>query len=289
MPELPEVETVRVQLWGKIVGKSVSKAEVLHSKTVRNETSFARKLKGKKFVDIDRVGKLLIFKFENELDIFLLAHLKMTGQFFFVDSKGRLTGGGGHTMTAGDLRELPGKHTRVSIRLDDGSTLFFNDMRLFGYLRLVSKVELEATQARFGQEPISDSFDAKRFQAVLKKRKGPIKAILLDQTLIAGLGNIYVDEALFQSDIRPDRPANSLTGKEMDRLIKAAGKVMKEAIKNGGTTFQNFADTAGAAGGHTKHLKVFARHGQPCPKCGELILKTRVAGRGTHYCEHCQK
>ena len=263
--------------------------EVLHPKTISHDPLFKTALTGKIFVDIERVGKLLIFKFADEPELHLLAHLKMTGQFFFVYEAGRLAGGGGHSMSAADTASLPGRHTRVVFHLNDGSTLYFNDMRLFGYLKLADQKAVALAKSRFGQEPISADFNLPAFQEILKKRKRSIKSVLLDQSLIAGLGNIYVDEALFQAGVLPTRLANLLTEKEVELLARAAGEVTNEAIKNGGTTFQNFADTAGEAGGHSKHLKVFARNGQPCLTCGTTIMKTKVAGRGTHYCPKCQK
>ncbi|MEX2341167.1 MAG: zinc finger domain-containing protein, partial [Candidatus Paceibacterota bacterium] len=146
-----------------------------------------------------------------------------------------------------------------------------------------------ASRARFGPEPHADDFDFQYFWRGLQRSKQNIKARLLDQTFIAGLGNIYVDESLFRAGIAPTRPAQSLTPTEAKKLAREAGKVLKEAIAAGGTTFQSFKDSTGRKGNYTKKLKVFGRHGQPCPKCGYSILKIRVAGRGTHYCEQCQK
>lgn len=288
MPELPEVETVRVQLWNKLKGKVVKNAKIFHPKSVAGEESFAKKLKGRKLEDIGRIGKLLIFKFSNHTDLYMLGHLKMTGQFFVTDKAGKLVGGGGHTLGA-TTKELPDRHTRVAIFFQDGTTLYFNDMRLFGYLKLADQTGMEAAKSRFGPEPISDNFDHKYFQSGLTKRGSSIKAVLLDQTFVAGLGNIYVDETLFRAKVLPQRLANSLDKKETTQVAKHADAVLKEAILLGGTTFQHFADTDGTKGGFKNKLRVFGRQGQECLRCKAIIVKTRVAGRGTHFCPSCQK
>ncbi len=287
MPELPEVETVRLQLLHKIKGRKIQSVTVFHSKSVAHETTFSKRLKGKTFDRIDRIGKLLIFHFLDESNLFLLVHLKMTGQFFFKGAEG-ITGGG-HSMTPADSRELPGKHTRVAFYCTDGSTLFFNDMRLFGYTKIATKAEVTEAKAKFGQEPISQDFDVSSFIARLQKRKTPIKAALLDQSFVAGLGNIYVDEALFAAKVHPRRRADTITKKEAVAIAKASGAIMNHAISVGGTTFQHFVDTGGENGNYTDYLQVFGKQKTPCPICGTIIEKIRVAGRGTHFCPRCQK
>ncbi len=286
MPELPEVETVRIQLLNKIVGKKITGVEVFHSKSVRNDESFEEKLVGKRVADIDRVGKLMIFSFAEDSDLFLLAHLKMTGQFFFV-GEGEISGGG-HSATENDWTDLPNKHTRVAIYLEGNATLYFNDMRIFGYLHLVNKEEKEKAKGKFGPEPIADDFNAEWFYKSLKRKKTPIKAALLNQNFIAGLGNIYVDEALYRAGVRPMRRADKVTKKEAAAIVAASGAVMTESIAVGGTTFQNFVDVEGKRGNFVQFLQVFGKQGQPCPRCGTEIEKIRCAGRGTHYCPQCQ-
>ncbi len=287
MPELPEVETVRLQLKHKILGKTIDSVEIFHMKTIEHNRQFAKKLKGKKIADIDRVGKLMIFSFVDENNLFLLAHLKMTGQFFFVDKRGEVAGGG-HSMTVADTK-LPTKHTRVAFHFTDGTILFFNDMRLFGYTKLVSAKDVAEARQGFGPEPIDPDFDVKWFVTHVRRRQSPIKAVLLDQSFIAGLGNIYVDEALWRAEVRPMRKASTLTKKEAAAIAAASGDVMRESIVVGGTTFQSFADTDGHAGNFTTYLKVFGKQNEACSRCGKTIIKTRCAGRGTHYCPGCQK
>ncbi|MCD5381136.1 MAG: bifunctional DNA-formamidopyrimidine glycosylase/DNA-(apurinic or apyrimidinic site) lyase [Candidatus Pacebacteria bacterium] len=287
MPELPEVETVRMQLQRKVVGKTVADVEVFHAKSVDNNSNIEDQLRGKTISDVDRIGKLMIFSFVDEDDLFLLAHLKMTGQFFYIDKTGK-TIGGGHSATAGDT-ELPTKHTRVTFHFTDRTSLHFNDMRIFGYVKVATANEVRTARARFGPEPISPDFDCSWFHKKLNKRKTPIKAALLDQTFIAGLGNIYVDEALWRAKVRPTRRSDKLTKKEAAALCAAAGDVMNESIAVGGTTFQHFVDTGGANGNFSDYLKVFGQQGKACERCGKIIKKIRCAGRGTHYCTGCQK
>lgn len=287
MPELPEVETVRLQLKHKIIGKRIADIVVFHQKTIEHNRSFKKTLIGKEIAGIDRIGKLLIFSFVGENDLFLLAHLKMTGQFFYVDKKGAVSGGG-HSMTASDTT-LPNKHTRVAFHFIDGTSLFFNDMRLFGYTKLADANTVALAREGFGPEPIADTFDIEWFSTGVRKRRAPIKAVLLDQSFVAGLGNIYVDEALWRARVQPMRRADSLTKKEAAAIAVAAGAVMNESIAVGGTTFQHFKDTGGANGNFTDYLNVFGQHKKKCSRCGTIIEKTRCAGRGTHYCPKCQK
>jgi len=288
MPELPEVETVRLQLLDKVVGKRIRGVEVFHAKTVAHNEAIEDTLVGKVVADIDRVGKLLIFSFADAADVYLLAHLKMTGQFFYVDDEAVATGGG-HSMTEADVVEFPGRHTRVAFYFDDGSSLYFNDMRLFGYTKLATKAEADKARQGFGPELIDPDFDGEWFATALRKKRTSVKAALLNQAFVSGLGNIYVDEALWRAKIRPTRRADRVTRAEAAALCAAAGDVMRESIALGGTTFQNFVDTGGQYGNFRDLLQVFGKPGAPCARCGTAIKKVRVAGRGTHYCPNCQK
>jgi formamidopyrimidine-DNA glycosylase len=287
MPELPEVETVRLQLLHRLKGRTIEAVTVYHEKSTDRNANFNTLVAGKTIEHIDRIGKLMIFSFAGETDFFLLAHLKMTGQFLFLDPEGTV-GGGGHTLTPTDTH-LPNRHTRITFTLDNATQLFFNDMRLFGYVKIATSDEVAKARSQFGPEPIHDEFDIEYFIKGLKRRKSPIKAVLLDQSFVAGLGNIYVDEALFAAQVRPTRHADKVTRAEAITLAKAAGDVMNASIRVGGTTFQHFVDTGGDNGNYTDYLKVFGKQGTPCPRCGTTIKKIRCAGRGTHYCPGCQK
>lgn len=286
MPELPEVETVRIQLADHILGKTITKTEVYHQKTVDHEHAFSEKLENQTIKDIARIGKLLIFSFTKQDNLFMLAHLKMTGQFFYTDKTNLI--GGGHSMTERDRSKLPGPHTRTVFHFTDGSTLYFNDMRLFGYTKLADSATVEMARSGFGPEPIDVNFDLKWFADTLRKRNTPVKAALLDQSFVSGLGNIYVDEALFRAGIRPTRRAKRVTKSEATTLGVACGNVMNESIAVGGTTFQHFLDAEGNTGNFTEHLRIFGKQNTPCHICGTTIKKIRVAGRGTHYCPICQ-
>lgn len=286
MPELPEVETVRLQLLHKVRGKTIEQVTVYHAKTVAHDKTIGRKLKGLRIAGIDRVGKLLIWHFTDS-EHHLLAHLKMTGQFLYVDKK-RTVSGGGHTLSPTDTA-LPHKHTRVAFTFTDGTTLYFNDMRLFGYTKLATPAQVAAARAQFGPEPHGSDFDPTTFVAGVRKRSAPIKAILLDQSFVSGLGNIYVDEALFRAGIRPTARGVRISKPRLLKLATAAGDVLRESIAVGGTTFQHFTDTGGEKGNFTDYLKVFGKQNTPCSVCGTTIVKIRCAGRGTHYCPTCQK
>lgn len=287
MPELPEVETVRLQLLHKLKGQTIKRATVYHSKAVAHDTQFAKRVAGKTIAHIDRVGKLMIFSFVGEGDFFLLAHLKMTGQFLFLDKAGNV-GGGGHTLSPTDTH-LPNRHTRVSFEFASGDQCFFNDMRLFGYVKIATAQDVDVARSKFGPEPIHSGFDVEEFTNKLRRRKTSVKAALLDQSFVAGLGNIYVDEALFVAGVRPTRRADRVTRSEAVAIATASGDIMNASIAVGGTTFQHFVDTGGDNGNYTDYLKVFGKQNTPCPRCGTIIKKIRCAGRGTHYCPRCQK
>jgi formamidopyrimidine-DNA glycosylase len=162
-------------------------------------------------------------------------------------------------------------------------------MRLFGYTKLANAKRAAEARKGFGPEPIDPNFDIEWFVSAVRKRNTPIKAVLLDQSFIAGLGNIYVDEALWLAQVRPMRRASTLTKKEAAAIAASSGDVMKKSIAVGGTTFQHFVDTGGDNGNFSDYLNVFGKQNTPCSRCGTIITKTRLAGRGTHYCPGCQK
>lgn len=284
MPELPEVETVRSQLQKFLIGKKINLVKFTPGRITGDNKNFGKIIQGRKITGIDRHGKLLTFS-TDDTDMFLLGHLKMTGQLIFVDKNGMA--GGGHTLSAKDL-DLPHKHTHVSFHFADGSKLYFNDMRKFGFLRIATKKEAEEEQSKYGIEPISKDFNFEYLKSVLSGRKTTIKGLLLQQKQIAGLGNIYVDEACFMAAIRPDRIASSLSDQEIKLLAKACRRVLQQAIKAGGTTFYDFTNAKGEPGHYIRQLNVFQKQGQPCGRCDGIIKKIKVAGRGTHFCPVCQ-
>lgn len=293
MPELPEVETVRRDLESHLIGARFQSLKIINFKNVAPAAAFLAKfLKGRGISAIRRKGKLLIIDLK-DVDRHLLFHLKMTGQLIFVSSQEII--GGGHSLASNSFAEaiggpLPHKHTRAYFVFSDGSRLFFNDLRKFGYIKLVSGEELsQILLNNYGPEPMDEAFNFEYFQGILKDRKRLIKALILDQKLIAGLGNIYADEALFMAGIVPWKEGGALKKREIDKLLVAIKEVIARAIKHRGTTFRNYVDGEGKKGNFTNLLQVYGRQGEACLVCASEILKLKLAGRGTHYCPKCQK
>jgi len=293
MPELPEVETVRQDLRVQLLNKKIKSVTVLNPKTVSASSyDFANILQGTFFIDILRRGKLLIFKLKRA-NLYLLAHLKMTGQLIYLN--GNQVSVGGHSLSSDSYEksvggQLPNKHTRIIISFADKSKLFFNDLRKFGYMKIASQKELDAFIIKnYGPEPLTSDFVLSEFIAKLKTKKRNIKAVLLDQKLVSGLGNIYVDEVLFAAGVRPMRLASSVTKSEAAKIYQEIKRILTLAIKHRGTTFNNYVDAKGHKGNFSKLLKVYGHSKDKCAKCGSDIIKTKIAGRGTHYCPHCQK
>jgi len=291
MPELPEVETIRRDL-GVLIGQKIKALKIFSPKTASHPAAFFKKaLIGRRLVSIGRRGKLLILSFEN--GFFLLIHLKMTGQLIYQSPKIKIVGG--HSLSSESYEKsvgekLPNKHTRAEFSFPDGGRLFFNDLRKFGYLKLTDQAGLEKILAsNYGPEPLTKEFTASRLQEIFKSRRTNIKAVLLIQKLIAGLGNIYVDEALFAAKISPLRAANKLKSGEVVILTKEINKLIKKAISYRGTTFNNYVDSRGRKGNFSHFLKVYGRRQENCLVCGHEIRRIKLAGRGTHYCPNCQK
>jgi len=287
MPELPEVETIKKDLSILIINKKIKKIEISLKRIVKHDPKvFAKILVGNKFTRIERIGKLLIFGLANYKK-YLLIHLKMTGQLIYQKNDKIIPGGHSDNI---EIEKLPNKFTRVIFNFFDGSKLFFNDARTFGYLKIVDEKELESVKNRFGIEPLTEKFKLVDFEKIIKSRKTNIKAVLLNQQLISGIGNIYADEILFLAKVKPDREANKLIKKEIKNIFEATGKIIKNAIKYRGTTFNDYLDANGNKGNFVKFLKVYQKEGSMCLVCKkEKIKKAKVAGRGTRYCPECQK
>lgn len=286
MPELPEVETIRGDLEKKILHKKIVKVEVFLPKIVKNKVYFFKNnLLGKSFSRIDRIGKLLLFALAPSR-FWLLIHLKMTGQLLYQKKNKIIVGG--HSQSPLDII-LPSKYSYVIFTFQDGARLFFNDMRQFGYVKLVSASEKELIVAEYGIEPLQPNFTKKNFAIIFKKRKTILKALLLNQKFIAGIGNIYADEICFAAKILPSRRVHKLTVMEIDALYMACQRVIRKAIRLRGTTFNSFIDSEGRQGNFLKYLNVFGREKKICKRCHQgVIKKIRLVGRGTHFCPHCQ-
>jgi len=287
MPELPEVETIRIGLASLLPGRKV--ADVWHDwpKSFPNAPAdVARFLINSKVLSVRRRAKVLIIELSS--DYSLIVHLKMTGQLVFV---GKQRFGAGHPSKS-LVGELPDKSTRVIIDFTDGSKLFFNDQRKFGWMRLLPTVEVPEIDffKKVGPEPLEDDFNVKMFIERLERRsKSNIKAVLLDQTVVAGIGNIYADESLFAAKIHPATLVQDIPKAKFVGLFNGLREILKLSIKKGGSTDRNYVNAEGKKGSYLSFAQVFRKEGQPCPRCGSTIEKIRVAGRGTHICPNCQK
>ena len=292
MPELPEVETIVRDLDRNTRGLTIKNFKVLNEKTRRarpflnvNEKKFRQKISGRKINEVRRRAKILVFDLG---DIYLLAHLKMTGQLILRLPQGRLVTGG-HPITGAGF-ELPNKFTRAIIFFSDGSQLYFNDIRRFGWLKLLNKQALAAEFSAHGLEPLEKIFTAASLVAILKRKaKSTVKQAIMDQKQLVGVGNIYADESLFAAKIKPQRLAGTINAAEIARLHRVIIKILKLAITKRGTSFSDYRDGHGRAGGFVKYLQVYGRAGKPCALCGRPIKKGRIGGRGTHWCGYCQK
>lgn len=272
MPELPEVENVRRTLLQLIKGKTIELVEVRWPKIIKQpeQEQFTDALAGQTIEGIDRKGKFLIFLLN---DYSLVSHLRMEGHYSLQNQK-----------------EPMDKHVHVIFRFTDGTEMRYRDVRKFGTMHLFSKgSEQEALPlSKLGPEPFSDLFTSEYLQNKLSGTERLIKAVLLDQTIVAGLGNIYVDEVLFRAGIHPNRKANSLTAGEMQNLRREAVATLEESVKAGGSSVNTYMNSMGIEGSYQDRLLVYGRKGIPCPTCGTVVEKTKTAGRGTHFCPACQ-
>jgi formamidopyrimidine-DNA glycosylase len=286
MPELPEVETVRVGLQRLLPGRFITSVDFDWPKGFPNAPSDVNAfLIGAKIVAVRRRAKVLMIDLSSEYS--LVVHLKMTGQLVF---RGTENFGAGHPNES-LIGDLPDKSTRVTLTFKDGSKLFFNDQRKFGWVRLIPTIEIPNIDfmKKVGPEPLEATFTSEVFIERLKRRKNSnIKAVLLDQSVLAGIGNIYADEALFAAHIHPTSITGVIPETKVRDLHREIVAVLKLSIEKGGSTDRNYVNAEGMRGNYIDFAKVFRREKQPCPVCGHEISKTKVAGRGTHTCEHCQ-
>lgn len=303
MPELPEVENLRRGLEKAIVGQKISKVKVNKPKLVsgkgairsasrKKKQEFEKDLKGEKFLTVERRAKNLIFSLSH--DKIMLAHLKMSGQFayspFETSTKKGKTIVGGHPIEISET-ELPNKHTHIIFELEHG-TLYYNDTRMFGYVLYYPSPEAFEKENHFhlhGVEPLDKHFTLKYFREALKKKKGKIKAVLMNQEVVTGVGNIYADESLFEAGIRPARSAGSLTQAEVKKLHQAIKRILKRAVKVGGSSVATYRLLDESRGNYAREHKVYGRSGQPCLKCKTKLKKTIIASRTTVFCSKCQK
>jgi len=287
MPELPEVETVRRGLEKLIIGRVIKQAASDNEKSFPNATADVKEfLTGASVRDVRRRAKVLLIDLSSEYT--LVIHLKMTGQLVFVGDE---RFGAGHPSDS-LINELPDKSTRVTLEFEDCSKLFFNDQRKFGWMRLMPTIEVPNINfmQKVGPEPLEADFTWQQFAERFGRRaKTSIKAALLDQTVVAGVGNIYADESLWGAKVHPKRLVGSITQPEFKRLYTELRTVMNLAIEKGGSSNHTYINAEGKKGSYMDFARVFRREGQTCPRHpGVEIIKFKAAGRGTHICPVCQ-
>lgn len=275
MPELPEVETLRRQMERAVKGRKILGVDVRFGGRIRpSPAALVKAATGAKFKSFGRRAKLLLLDLSNGWTI--VTHLKMTGSYLL--------------KKAG---EKPTKHTHVVFHLDKKHDLWFEDVRKFGFLKVVKTADLEKDifdQASYGPEPLDPSFTFKKFKMCVTSRPHKkIKPLLMEQTCIAGIGNIYADEAVWYGRVHPERTVGSLTEKELKGVYAGAIKSMKASIIRRGTSADSYYDLYGQKGDNVPYLKVYGREGKPCRRCGTALKKIRVAQRGAVYCPKCQK
>ena len=274
MPELPEVETVRRTLNKLVTGKKIRRVKVGWPNIVKNPVEheqFEDALVGQTIHDLGRRGKFLVFQLD---DYALVSHLRMEGNY-------RLQ----------NRDEPTDKHIHVVFEFGDGTELRYRDVRKFGTMHLFAKGTEDSVLplAKLGPEPFSAVFTEEYLKSRLGKTSRVIKAALLDQTIVAGLGNIYVDEVLFKSKIHPERVANSLSDQEISELWTQSVSTLQEAIEAGGSSVNTYMNSDGLSGTYQERLNVYGRKGEECRECGTLLEKIKTAGRGTHFCPECQR
>ncbi len=286
MPELPEVETVRRGLEPRLLGRTIERAQIHDGRLTAPEdpTAVGLELDGERVAGVGRRGKYLLIGFATGRT--LVVHLRMTGWFHHlpqtvtapVTVPGTVTG----AVTIG--------HVRAVFELDDRSTLLYSDQRRFGTMRLIESGGLdEHLRQRAGPEPLGGEWSAAQLRAALRGRRAPIKALLLDQLVVAGVGNIYADEALWAARIHPLREGRSLTARQVAALHGSVVRVLEQGIAAQGASIRDYRGVDGQRGSMQERFSVYGRDGEPCPRCGRAIAKIRVAQRGTHFCPSCTR
>lgn len=288
MPELPEVETVKVGLQCLLPGRVVADVSYDTPKSFPNAPADVNEfLMNARVVEVTRRAKIILIELSSKYS--LVIHLKMTGQLVFNSDNEHF--GAGHPNSS-LLGNLPDKTTRVTLTFVDGSALFFNDQRKFGWMRLLPTTEVPRLDffKKVGPEPLAADFTWQQFRERLQRRKNSnIKAVLLDQTVVAGIGNIYADESLWGAKIHPLTLVRNLSDAKIKALFAAMQAVLQLSIDKGGSSDHTYVDAEGNKGSYLSFAKVFRREGRACPRCGTTVIKTRVAGRGTHVCPYCQR
>lgn len=283
MPELPENETIKRGLQKYVAGHKVQRVDVRLPKIVKEGD--VKKLVGGKMVRARRFGKSIVMDFDNGWSV--ASHIKLTGQWVYDGPNKPKRAKVSEEYVDG----LPNKYSHVIFYLDCGGKLYYNDVRQFGWLRVVKTDDVPNIKfiKELGPEPL-DGLTLDKFREILKGRNTKVKVLLMDQKKIGGVGNIYANDALFLARIDPRRPAKSLSGREVEKLYKAIDEVLKRGLKYGGATELNYVNALGEEGAYQDHFLAYGKEGQPCPRnCGGTFKKITLGGRGTYFCEHCQK
>lgn len=282
MPELPEVETITTRLKPFVVGKKITSVDLLHPRPLQGNQ---QDIVGLEITDVTRRAKTVRIHLSKQLN--LLVHLKMTGQLIYVSDKQKI--GGGHP-TGDWISELPTKHTRLAFKLDDLSTLYFNDQRLFGWIKVIPTNVLEPMFAKLPPDVVDPEFTFEYFDQILNRKGVPIKVAIMDSALMGGVGNIYACDALNKAKISPWKPAKTLTEAERKVLYQAIIDTINMGIRLGGaTTDGKYVDVSGFAGSYQTVSRVYDKAGAACQNCRTPIEKEKLAGRGTYFCPSCQK
>ena len=272
MPEIAEVETVRNTLKSMILNKKIVDVNIIYPKIIESDINdFKDILIGRKFIDIDRIGKWLMFDLN---DYYLLSHLRMEGKYFVKKSTDDII-----------------KHEHIIISFEDGTDLRYHDTRKFGRMNLVKKSDIDKVEAikKQGIEANSEKLTKEYLYDKIHKKNIPIKGLLLDQTIISGLGNIYANEVMFDAKVRPSKLGKDISLEDCDLIVKASKKIIDAAIKDGGTTIKSYTSSLGVTGRFQQHLMVHKRERQECKVCGTIIENIKIGGRSTYFCPKCQK
>jgi len=303
MPELPEVETIKRQLKGKIVGKTIVDVEVREQKLFQGKVS---DVIGAKITDVRRRAKMLVINLgksknivrarreflhrnlsESKNKLHLLFHLKMSGQIIYRNKQGKF--GGGHPIPKFDTK-LPGKMTHVIFTLNDKSHIYFNEMRQFGWVKVLDDGGLKVEFNKYGIEPLSKELTFAKFKQIfLRRKRSQIKPVLMDQKLVVGTGNIYASEICFLAHVLPTRTVGLLSDSELKGVYNGIKKILPVAIKYQGTSADLYVNAVGEPGKYEQYLMVYGKAHKKCPKCEHIIKKIKQSGRGTYYCPACQR
>lgn len=291
MPELPEVEVTRRAVAPHLVGRRIARVRTTAPSYffLTPPARLRRVLEGRKVVQLDRHGKYLLALLDDETR--LLLHLGMTGQLFASGARSvRLLSAERRSTLAPDAQPAfePDAHTHLTLEFADGPpALYFRDVRKFGKVQLLAAGKTDARLEKLGVDALVAKGDD--LYAAARRRRTPIKTLLLEQAVIAGIGNIYADEALFLAKIRPTRAARRVTREECEALVRAARKVLERAIEQGGSSIDDFVRPDGSDGQYQRERKVYAREGEPCPRCRAVIRRIVIGQRSAHFCSECQR